>query len=68
MYLCVPVYVCVCYRAATAPAGSTGKGLKDGGGEEGGACFVLSVGGERLFSGVIKPLRTKKLATGKLQD
>lgn len=35
------------------------EGLKDVGGGEEGASFVLSVGGERLFSGLTKPLRIK---------
>lgn len=35
---------------ARAPTGSTGRGLKMGEVEEEGACFVLSVGGERPFA------------------
>lgn len=41
------------------------EGLKDGGGEEEGACFVAFVGGERLFSLLLcnQTPENKKLAT-----
>ena len=45
MFVCVPVCVCECVLQ-----GGYREGSKDGGGEEEGACFVLSVGGERLFA------------------
>lgn len=48
MLVCVPVYVCVtgCLKSHWEHR----EGLKDGGGEVEEACFVPSVGGERLFA------------------
>ncbi len=51
--LCVSLFICVCVyvlQGGNSSHWEHREGLKDGGGEEEGACFVLSAGGERLFA------------------
>lgn len=51
VFVCVSLLVCVCVvQGGYSFHWEHSEGLKDGGGEEEGACFILSVGGERLVA------------------